>query len=279
MLRVNKLKFTVIVLAVALIAVGVKAYLLYQTISPNAISFWQKSNTSSKKVINHARWAEILSKYLSGDGNQGVRTFNYQGVTEADKVEMRLYLQHLQSIDPRDYHKNEQLAYWVNLYNALTIDIVLKHYPIKSIKDIGSSITGPWNITLANIAEQPLTLNQIEHGILRGLWQDKRIHYVINCASIGCPDLPLTPLTGQEVEQQLDSAAKRFINQSKGVNVVGKTLMLSSIYSWFSADFGHDEQQLIAHLKQYASPVLKKKLEKFNGVTEFNYNWKLNAVL
>lgn len=277
----SKFKLTIIVitffLTVVLTAITIKGYLLYQATNPNPIPFWQVSNEGNKQAIDHQLWADVLAKYLSEDEMSGIRVFDYQAVSKQDKLKLTAYIAELQRIDPRTFQKNEQLAYWANLYNALTIDIVLKHYPIDSIKSIGDGITGPWNIELVNIVGKSLTLNQIEHGILRALWQDNRIHYVINCASVGCPDLPVKPLTGDIIEQQLTAGATRFINQSKGVELDGNTLILSSIYHWFSVDFGDSEQQLLMHLAQYATPELKAKLKVFNGKIEYNYNWKLNA--
>jgi len=273
----SKIKLAIIVFILVLIAIMSKGYMMYQAMTPTPITFWQASNNDNKAAISHQLWAEILKEYLSEGAMESVRTFDYKRVIEQDKTKLNNYLKYLQNIDPRDYPKNEQLAYWSNLYNALTIDIILKHYPIDSIKDIGDGFTGPWNIELATVANKSLTLNQIEHGILRGLWKDNRVHYVINCASVGCPDLPEKPLTGSNIEQQLNTAATRFINQSKGVKFNGNNLVLSSIYHWFSVDFGDNEQQLLLHLNQYAKPALKENIDEFKSAITYDYNWKLNA--
>ena len=273
----SKLKVILIAISLVLIGIGIKGYTLYQSVSPNPIAFWQDRNDDKIKVIDHQLWAELLTTYLSDDVIQNVRTFNYSMVTEQDKTKLHTYLEQLQQIDPRDYQKNEQLAYWANLYNALTIDVVLKHYPIDSIKDIGDGFTGPWNMELITIAGKPITLNQIEHGILRGLWKDNRIHYIINCASVGCPDLPSEPLKGANIEQQLDRAATRFINQSKSMTFDGNDIVLSSIYKWFSIDFGENDQQLLNHLSHYAKPETQAKIKTFEGDIAYDYNWELNA--
>lgn len=257
----------------------IKAYSLYQAISPNAITYWQVSNENNYQKIDHELWQSILSKYLHEDLILNVITFNYENVTNEDKQVLNDYLSQLQSIDPRTYSKNVQLAYWINLYNALTIQVVLAHYPIESIKNIGDGFTGPWNIELATVTGRTITLNQIEHGILRALWQDNRIHYVINCASIGCPDLPKQAFSDDNIEQQLNNAAIRFINQCKGVKLIDNKLRLSSIYSWFSADFGQSNAHTIEHIKQFAAPELKSNLDGFSGEIEFDYDWQLNSTL
>lgn len=264
---------------IAIIGVSIKGYTLYQAISPNAITYWNDSNERNKQQISHDLWADILSSYLFNNSQINTKGFAYSQVTPNDKVKLKTYLQQLQAIDPREYSKNEQLAYWVNLYNALTVNLIIEHYPLDSIKDIGDGFTGPWNLELAHINDLPVTLNQIEHGILRALWQEKRIHYVINCASIGCPDLPNKPFNSYNIEQQLNNAANRFINQPKGVALTENTLVLSSIYNWFSDDFGENTQALLEHIKHYAKPALKAKLNNFNNDTnniKYAYNWKLN---
>lgn len=271
-------KFKILLIVFAVIGSGLvfKAYQLYQAISPKAIVSWQMSDELSNQTINHQLWGELLDTYLIENKKSGVREFDYAAVSVVDKAKLTEYLAMLQALDPRQYNTHEQMAYWVNLYNSLTIDLVLSHYPVSSIKKIGDGITGPWNIALASVAKTPLTLNQIEHGILRGIFKDKRIHYVINCASIGCPDLPATPLTGNTLEQQLEAGAIRFVNQSKGAHFDDDTLILSSIYNWFSADFGDNELELLQHVSHYAKPALQEKLHNFNGTIDFDYNWKLN---
>ncbi|MGB1297141.1 MAG: DUF547 domain-containing protein [Psychrobium sp.] len=272
----SKLKTLLIIAAIIGGALAIKAYTLYQAISPNAIVSWQQSDEQSNAIIDHQLWGDILNNYLRENTNSGVREFDYTAVSQDDKAKLTAYLTQLQAIDPRDYNPREQIAYWANLYNALTIDLILKNYPLSSIKEIGDGFTGPWNEELAVVANTPLTLNKIEHGILRGIYQDERIHYVINCASIGCPDLPANPLTGLDIENQLEQGAKRFINQRKGVYFDSDTLVLSSIYSWFSIDFGDNERDLLLHLSHYAEPELQQKLRNFNGNIDFAYNWKLN---
>ena len=263
---------------IIVIGVSIKGYTVYQAISPNAITYWNDNNERNKQQINHDLWADVLSHYLFIDRKMNTRAFAYGQITPNDKIKLTTYLQQLQNIDPREYSKDEQLAYWVNLYNALTVNLIIEHYPVDSIKDIGDGFTGPWNLELAQINDLPVTLNQIEHGILRALWQEKRLHYVINCASIGCPDLPTEPFSSNNIEQQLNNAAIRFINQPKSVQLTENTLVLSSIYHWFSDDFGENTQEILDHIKRYAKPALKAELNNVNndiGDIKYAYNWKL----
>ena len=127
------------------------------------------------------------------------------------------------------------------------------------------------------VAGYKLTLNDIEHRILRPLWKDKRIHYVVNCASKGCPDLAGEAYTGANVEDMKEAATKRFINQEKGVVFIDGKLWLSRIYEWYSDDFGSNEA-LLRHIKQYTTPQMVRKMESYKGVLSYQYNWSLNQV-
>ena len=266
---------TTVIFVVVITTIAGKAFSLYQSTLPTPLLKWQVSNESNPQVIDHSLWQDILAKHVHLNVNNE-HGFDYNAVSSSDKNKLTHYLLTLQKIDPRDYRKDEQLAYWVNLYNALIVNLVLTHYPLESVKDIGNGITGPWNIELATVANHPISLNNIEHGVLRPLWQDKRIHYVLNCASIGCPDLAKKSFASKDIDKQLDIAAMHFINQKKGVNFNDNTLTLSSIYHWFSTDFGQDQQALFHHLMRYAKPALKQQLKAFKGDAKFSYNWKLN---
>ncbi|MCL1077739.1 DUF547 domain-containing protein [Parashewanella spongiae] len=272
----TKFKFLMLLVSLVFIGVSIKAYCLYQAISPNGISYWNTSNETNQQKIDHNLWQQFLSKYLTSDEELSIRYINYGSVNNEDRKILDKYLNQLQSIDPRHYQKDVQLAYWINLYNALTVQIVLEHYPIESIKNIGDGFTGPWNMELVTISGQAVTLNQIEHGILRAFWKDNRVHYVINCASIGCPDLPTHAFSSDNIEQQFNIAAIRFVNQEKAVKFIDGKLHLSSIYSWFSEDFGSSTSATIEHVKQFAKPTLKAQLDEFSAEVEFEYDWRLN---
>ena len=134
---------------------------------------------------------------------------------------------------------------------------------------------GPWDDKIITIAGEELSLNDIEHRILRPIWNNARIHYAVNCASIGCPDIAPVAYSGALIEAQLDEAGKRFINQSKGVNFVGGRLLLSKIFDWYSDDFSGKEG-VWKELMQFADPKLRARLESYKGGISYHYNWKLN---
>ncbi|MCY4212312.1 MAG: DUF547 domain-containing protein [Gammaproteobacteria bacterium] len=244
------------------------------------IPMWDASDASNTATIDHAPWQEILDGYLVADDPSGVSRFDY-GALKAnaeDRQKLGGYLQALAKLDPRTYAKDEQMAYWINLYNALTVFVVVPRYPVDSIKDIKSGLIdfGPWNLELIPVQGEMLTLNNIEHGILRPIWRDPRIHYAVNCASIGCPNLAAEAYRSDNLERLLEQGATAYINHPRGAQVSDGELMVSSIYDWFKTDFGGTDEGVLAHLAQYARPELAAQLEGFDSFDD-DYDWNLNA--
>ncbi len=241
-------------------------------------AFWDKNNPASEVVVDHGPWQAILDEYLvfRPEGNR----FRYRYVSAADRASLEDYLESLTSRDPRELTKAEQKAYWINLYNALTVNLILSEYPVESITDIGPWYQfGPWNMTITSVAGEELTLNDIEHRILRPLWRDERIHYAVNCASIGCPDLAQDAFTAENTEPMLDELAMLFVQQEKGVSLAGGRLTVSRIYEWYQGDFtSQGGKGVIRYLRYIAPPALARKLSRYSGSIEYQYNWALNEV-
>ena len=236
------------------------------------------SNAIPATEVDHQPWQLLLDSYLKEDTQSNTMLFNFAGVTTNSTAQLQGYLKYLANLEPENLGRAEQYAYWVNLYNALTVSIVLANYPVASIKDIDAGFLdfGPWDETRLTISGKPVSLDTIEHEILRPLWNDPRTHYALNCASLGCPQLNAKAFTAANTEELLNSSASRFINNSRGLYFEGEDLVLSSIYDWFKEDFGSNERELINHLRQFASPTLNSKLEAFDGVIRYQYNWALN---
>ncbi len=232
--------------------------------------FWNQANPNSTDPISHQAWQSFLDSYLVQEGDYTL--VKYGSVSSADKQALKNYISGLAQLDPRTYSQAEQYAYWVNLYNAITVDLILDAYPIKSITKLGGLFSfGPWGDEVISIAGKELTLNDIEHRILRPIWQDPRTHYAVNCASLGCPNLQAQAFTADNTEDLLEQAAKDFVNSDKGVLAKSNQIQLSSIYDWFIADFG-TEQQLLEHINKYrAQPV-----NSLNKV-KYEYDWSLNS--
>lgn len=232
--------------------------------------YWNVSDQANNQPISHQAWQQFLSQYLVIEGQHHL--IDYSNVSTADKEQLQNYINKLASMDPRQYSSPEQYAYWVNLYNALTVDLIIDNYPIESITKLGGFFSfGPWGDELVTVAGKSLTLNDIEHRILRPIWQDPRTHYAVNCASLGCPNLQQTAFTAQNTDALLEQAAHEFINSDKGVKLSASSTQLSSIYDWFKTDFGADEAALLKHIQQYR-PGIKELV----GKVSYDYDWNLN---
>lgn len=236
------------------------------------LPYWQDLVASNQRDIDHHQWQQLLTKYLVVSPQQTL--FRYSAITPADKQQLQNYINHLSNLDPRQYNRDVQFAYWVNLYNALTVQLIINNYPITSITKLGGFFSfGPWDQPIVTITNKTLSLNDIEHRILRPIWRDPRIHYAVNCASLGCPDLLPQVFDSHHLDQQLNNAASRFINSNKGVRTNSKQTTLSSIYDWYSVDFGN-RQALLQHINHY------REYQKINGDNiKFDYNWQLNQKL
>lgn len=241
---------------------------------------WLRHADSSSFRVDHSAWQNILDRYVTTD-REGIARFNYGEVTEESRRTLEMYLDQLQKIDVSGLVRVQQLAYWINLYNALTVHVVLNHYPVESIRDIdispGLFSDGPWGKKLLEIDGQPVSLNDIEHRILRPIWGDPRIHYAVNCASISCPNLQREAFTAENMESQLERAAATYVNHPRGVAFEEGELVVSSIYHWFGSDFGGTDQKIIEHIKHYAKPHLANRLSKIDRISGHRYDWTLNA--
>ena len=250
--------------------------------APNADLWerWRAHDPASSQTIDHASWDALLSRYVR-PASGGANLIDYRGFSLPDRASLAGYLDALARLPISRFNRDEQLAYWINLYNALTMQVVLDHFPVASIRDIGISPglfrIGPWDKRLIAIEGQALTLNDIEHRILRPIWRDPRIHYAVNCASVGCPDLRPSAYRGASIERALNEAASDYINDPRGVSISDGQVTVSKIYDWFIADFGGTEASVIRHLEQYAAPELRARLAAIGKLSGTRYDWSLNA--
>ncbi|MCP4702489.1 MAG: DUF547 domain-containing protein [Gammaproteobacteria bacterium] len=247
------------------------------------LPFWQASDETNTAKIDHSAWQAILDGYLHAGHSSGINRFDYAKLAKntTDREILNAYLAVLSNLDPRAYAKAEQKAYWINFYNALTIRTVLSEYPVKSITKIHKGFFGfgPWKDKIAKAAGRELTLNDIEHAILRPIWQDNRIHYAVNCASYGCPDLAPRAYTAANTENLLNAGASAYVNHPRGVRFQEDGLLtLSKIYDWYKKDFGGTDDALIKHLLKYANADLAKRLREYQGSIAYEYDWRLNQL-
>ena len=240
---------------------------------------WAQQNAESTKTVNHDSWNQLLNRYVV-ESDDGINRFAYKSVTREDKQQLSQYLSTLADTQISQYNRDQQRAFWINLCNALTIEVILDKYPVESIRDISSGFfsSGPWSLDLISIEGEALTLDDIEHRILRPIWQDSRIHYAVNCASLGCPNLQKQAFTANNTEALLNQAATEFINHPRAVAVDDNGLKVSSIYNWFEDDFG-GENGVITHIKQFAGNQLSNQLKDINDIDDYHYDWRLNGVV
>lgn len=236
------------------------------------------SDESVSTTVDHSAWGEFLARYLRSH-ESGVNLVAYAAVTTSDRSSLQTYLKQLTDRDPRQLRKAEQLAYWVNLYNALTVEVVLRNTDKDSIRDMGEGLfsSGPWASKLIEIAGESLSLNDIEHRILRPIWRDHRIHYVVNCASISCPNLAPAPYAAERMEEMFSAAEKSYVNHPRGVRFDDQgRLTLAKIYSWYSDDFANDEAELLRYLSNHHDSDAER-LREYSGDVRYSYDWSLNS--
>ena len=240
---------------------------------------WSEHDATSSAIISHDAWDAWLGRFVSVAKDAGTRVA-YARVNAPDRARLRDYIDSLGAIEISAHNRAEQRAYWINLYNALTIDIVLEHYPLESIRDISSGLfsSGPWRLKLVQVEGEALSLDDIEHRILRPIWRDPRIHYAVNCASLGCPDLQTGAFTAGNSESMLEQAARKFVNSARAARFDRGKLEVSSIYHWFEEDFGGNHSGVIAHLLSYANADLAAALAGVEEIDDHYYDWRLNAV-
>lgn len=221
------------------------------------------STTANSAVnVDHSAWTDLLQKHVDEAG-----MVDYKGFKQ-DRAALDEYLNHLSSFDPdNDWSVQELLAYYINLYNANTVDLILDNYPVKSIQDIDKA----WTKGIVPINNRKLSLGGIENGILRKM-NEPRIHFAINCASISCPKLINEAYTAAKINEQLDQVTKEFINSNKNT-ITANNPKVSSIFDWYKKDYISEETPtVIDYINQYSTT----KINPGATLQYKEYNWDLN---
>ena len=225
----------------------------------------------------HAAFTNILRKYVSAPDGQGLTHFNYGGLKAAssDKSALDNYIKGLEQVNPSNLSRNDAIAYYANLYNAVTVQVVTENYPVSSIKKLGPLGSGPWKKNLFTINGKPASLNNVEHDIMRKQFPSPYVHYMVNCASVGCPNLLNTAWEGSTIDNVKQKAASDYINSPRGVQITPKGLKVSSIFKWFAEDFG-GKSGLLQHIRKHARPELAAAIDSGAKVVDYDYDWSLN---
>ena len=237
---------------------------------------WMAFGTAGT-AVDHAPWDAFLGKYVRPAAD-GINRLAYAEAVKADRAMLAPYLTQLQKTAVADLSRDEQFAFWVNLYNAATVDLILREYPVKSIREIGLLGQGPWGDKRLKVQGRKLSLDDIEHAILRPIWKDVRIHYAVNCASIGCPNLATKAWRADQLEPMLDAAAAAYINHPRGFAMVNGSLVASNIYEWYEVDWGSPEK-VLAHARKFATGQSAAMLASAKIIDGYDYNWSLNEAI
>ena len=186
------------------------------------------------------------------------------------------YVDKLSALDPADWPRNAALAYWINLYNAVTLRLILDNYPLDSIKDIGGFLKkSPWKRELVTVNGRKLTLNNIENDIIRPDFGDARIHFALNCASIGCPPLSDEVFAAERLSEQLDAACRVALNRDQWVQVDGEKLKLTKIFDWYGDDFEKGGGSVLEFIRRYRTEAMPEGEVEIDFMS---YDWSLNIV-
>jgi hypothetical protein len=240
---------------------------------------WQAHDPHSRLAVDHGPWDRFLRTQLRRH-RDGITRIAYGAVPAGARQRLRAYLGAMAAVPVSLLARGEQFAFWVNLYNALTVQVVLDAYLVAGIRDIAPSgglfACGPWDARLIEVEGQGLTLNDIEHRILRPVWRDPRVHYAVNCASLGFPNLLPEAFTAARTEAMLEAATRDYVNHPRGVTPRVDGLRVSKIYAWYADDFGAGDAGVVAHLLRYAALPLAEAIRRRPVLAEFVYDWALN---
>ena len=223
-------------------------------------------------AVDHSAFDKLLKKHVNEKGQ-----VNYKGFKK-DEKEFDGYLEMLSKNAPTEkWSKNDQMAYWINAYNAYTIRLILDNYPVKSIKDIGPKnqvpfVNTPWAKKFFTIGGEKTSLDNIEHGTLRKKFDDPRIHFALVCASISCPRLRNEAFTAGKLDAQLDDQGSDFLNNPAKNSVSKDKATLSKYFDWYKGDWNKNDKTVVEWVNKYS----KTKLDKDTKISFLDYNWNLN---
>ncbi len=214
--------------------------------------------------LSHSIWDNLMRAYVDSRGD-----VNYAGLKK-EKRKVEEYLKVLESNAPdKSWSKKKEMAYWINLYNAFTINTILEKYPVKSIMNIDNGKV--WDTRKINIGGKYYTLNQIEKDMLLKRFKDPRVHFAVNCAAASCPPLLNKAWTEDNLERYLELKAKEFINNTAYNTISSKSIVASQIFNWYASDFGGSDK-IVSYFQKYSNTTIRDNAK----VTFAEYKWNLN---
>ena len=236
----------------------------------NAMEFFGRDG-SKNSTIDYRHYEGFMTQYAKSFNN-GIIGFDYANIPIAGRNMIKKQIADLQSIIITQYTKEAQLAYWINLYNMITLDMALSNYPIKSIRDVKDV----WKRKSVTVQGQELSLDDIEHKIIRPLHNDFRIHAALNVASLSSGNLPKKAY-GKNINQELDTAMREWVARDSTFNIQGKNITISEVFKWYKEDFGNGQEAILDRVSKY---LPEDKQNVFNNTENkkirYAYDWALN---
>jgi hypothetical protein len=224
---------------------------------------------------SHALYGKVLDAFVA-DG-----WVDYAGL-QRDPADLNAYLDRLASVSSEEFtgwSEPERLAFLINLYNAATLELIIDHYPVKSIKKIWPPWKSPWKQEVVRLFGEKVTLDHVEHGLIRKNYKEPRIHFALVCAAISCPPLRKEPYTPERLDEQLTDEGRNFLNtpDKNRVDLANRTAYLSKIFKWFSGDFEENAGSILAFVRPYFPEEISKKIDEGTFRVEYlDYDWALN---
>lgn len=245
------------------------------------IEFWDDTESSSAMQINHGPWQEILSTYVDDTHSSGINRFDYAAVTPEDARKLKRYLAYLEKMEPRQLNKAESFAYWMNMFNAILVDRVVDTFQSGSNRAINRIIGGGvrnigWAKDTVEVAMQEISLNDIEHGILRPIWKDPRVHFAMAACTLGGGNILKTAYNGENNEQLLEEARVKFMEHPRAVRVEGNRIVLNSVFDWYRDDFGSSKNAVLNYVRENTSDEVRQAMRGLSRVS-YEYDWDLNS--
>lgn len=246
------------------------------------IEFWDDSEPTSTMQVNHDAWQEILSAYVDDEHQSGINRFDYSAVTLGDARKLKTYLAYLQQLDPRQLNSEEAKAFWINMFNAIQVERIVETYQNGSKRAINRLLDGRlrsgsrWSRDAVEVAMQVLSLNDIEHGILRPIWNDSRMHFAMISCSLGGANIQKTAFNGENIEALMEKAKIEFLQHPRAIRIQGSKLILNTVFDWYAADFGSNRQAVLTYLRNNVDAKTREAMQGLSRVS-YEYSWDLNA--
>ena len=245
----------------------------------NQIDFWNDSEPSSLIDLDHSAFEDILKKYVATDHPSDISRFNYTAVTQADFAKLNEYLTYLQFMEPRQLTEAEAKAFWINLYNAATLKMVLEAFidngSVSKIKARGLPARR-WRRDIVTIAQQDMSLEDIMNGVIRPMYKDPRVHYALFFCALGGPDMPTEVFKGDNNEELLSALETNYLQESRAVRVEGDQLVLSEIFKEYDTDFAQSQGALLEYLKSKVSEEVAGLIDTASKV-RYEYDTTVNT--